>query len=149
MNFKKYHVSKNLVESYIASCSVLPNGVLISNSDFNMFIAKVEQGEMYCADIDLVGGYYTSLPAIGSVSYDGSRITFVSSPFIAPIDGYLAFRKASTETTAMMNEGSELLPYEPYSSEVWHDIPHYIYKAELETWQEVTDVHERVSGAWD
>ena len=46
-------------------------------------------------------------------------------------------------------EGTEEKPFEPYSSEVWHDIPHYIYNAESETWQEVTDVHERISGEWD
>ena len=79
-----------------------------------MFIAKVEQGKTYCADVPILGGYFTSIPTIGSASYNGSRIPFEQSPIIAPIDGYLAFRKVSTETTAMMNEGSELLPYEPY-----------------------------------
>ena len=53
------------------------------------------------------------------------------------------------EIRPMLNEGSSALPYEPYSTEVWHDIPHYIYNAESETWQEITDVHERVSGDWD
>lgn len=33
----------------------------------------------------------------------------------------------------MLNEGSTALPYEPYSSEVWHDIPHYIHKTDTDT----------------
>lgn len=37
------------------------------------------------------------------------------------------------EIQPMLNTGSTPLPYEPYSSEVWHDIPHYIHNTSTDT----------------
>ena len=112
-------MSSNLVESYLSGCNIDASGKLISNASYNMFYAKVEQGKTYCLDSTAtVGGFYENLPTIGSISYDGQRISFSLSAFTAPIDGYLAYRKASSETTAMMNEGNELLPYSPYGYKI-------------------------------
>lgn len=38
-----------------------------------------------------------------------------------------------TITNPMLNTGSSALPYEPYSSEVWHDTPNYIHKTDTDT----------------
>lgn len=38
-----------------------------------------------------------------------------------------------TITNPMLNTGSTPLPYEPYSSEVWHDTPHYIHNTSTDT----------------
>ena len=137
-------VTNNLVESYITSCNIQSNGTLIGNPDFNMFIAKVEQGKAYCADTSILGGYFTSKPTMGSVSYNGGRTSFDPSPFIAPIDGYLAFRKGSSSTSAMMNEGDELLPYEPYGHVVPIEVDNTKITVPLNTTQSIRRIKKIV-----
>lgn len=61
---------------------------------------------------------------------------------IESVDGYvtIAYRYFDNHEEAdprynntMLNTGSQPLPYEPYSSEVWHDIPHYIHNTSTDT----------------
>lgn len=108
----------NLVEDYIANCNIWTDGVLTSDASFNMFVAKIVQGQEYSLDAPLVCGFFTSKPSIGSTSYNNSRDTSGVYKFVAPIDGYVAFRKSLTETTAMLNTGNTALPYEPYGIKI-------------------------------
>jgi hypothetical protein len=41
--------------------------------------------------------------------------------------------KSYTIQNPMLNTGSTALPYEPYNSEVWHDIPYYQHKTATDT----------------
>jgi hypothetical protein len=45
----------------------------------------------------------------------------------------LSMRSYGQTDNTMLNSGSEALPYEPYSSEVWHDIPYYQHKTATDT----------------
>lgn len=108
----------NLVEDYIADCNIWTDGTLTRDTSFNMFVAKVVQGQVYSLDTPLVCGFFTSKPSVGSTSYNNARDTSGVRSFVAPIDGYVAFRKSSTETTAMLNTGSTPLPYEPYGIKI-------------------------------
>lgn len=78
-----------------------------------------------------------SIPVVlssGKWSVSG-RLTAVIT-IIANMNPYVEVRLCGNSITVkniMLNTGSEALPYEPYSSEVWHDIPHYIYNTSTDT----------------
>lgn len=103
-----------LFEDKIVTCSIDANGRLITNSDFDMYIAKVEQGVTYIASSSITGGFFTTKPEIGSVSYNGQRMAYAPRTFTAPITGYVTFRVNAGSDEPMLNAGSTALPYEPY-----------------------------------
>ena len=103
-----------LFEDKIANCSVDAGGKLISNHAFDMYIAKVEKGVTYTASAKITGGFYTTKPIIGDISYNGQRMAFAEPTVTAPITGYMAFRVNSGSDEPMLNTGNIALPYEPY-----------------------------------
>lgn len=119
----------------LANANIESNGTISGNqSAFDLGYAKIEQGVTYTCN-GLVTGFYTSIPTVGAVSYDGQR--YVSSTdittFTAPISGYCAFRKEHNGEF-MLNTGSTALPYEPY----W---PPSLKKYDGSAWQNAT-VHD-------
>lgn len=106
--------TEQIFEDKIIGCSIDGAGKLVTNPDFDMYIAKVEQGVIYTASARITGGFYTAKPVIGSVSYNGQRVAFVPETITAPITGYMVFRVNSGSNEPMLNLGSTALPYEPY-----------------------------------
>ena len=99
--------TENLVEGVIERANINENGAIVSNTSFNMYVAKIAEGQEYTITTysGFVYGFFTSFPAIGSQSYDRNRI-IGQRTFIAPIDGYIAFRSAPSGTTVMLTKGS-------------------------------------------
>ena len=112
-------VGKNRVEEAISDTSIDVDGAIVSDSRYDMCIAKVKQGVQYVVttnDGGLVAGFFTEKPTSGSVSYNTSRVDTASITFTAPIDGYIAFRTYADYATPQCEEGSTATPYEPYHS---------------------------------
>lgn len=148
MNFKRYHVSKNLLEDVITGATIAANGSIAVTPDYNTWVAKVTAGETYRANnVNGTYGFYTEKPTSSSVTYNNSRELFSGdSPTIVVPQGisYIGIRATVAATNVMLNSGSTPLPYEPYSSEVWHDLTPHIMAT---TWQDGS-AYERDSGAW-
>ena len=171
MNFKRYHVSENLIDKTIftgvgATIEQIEDGIRIttqSNGYAARIILDVSQNTDYTVSYiftRISGSASNTVRVFAGTSSSTEIATFANKTNGTFNTGnntkiniwfYVAFGTVATAeyTNIMLNTGSTALPYEPYSSEVWHDMPHYIYNAESETWQEVTDVHERISGEWD
>lgn len=110
---------KNLVEDTLVNYAIGSNGSMSSNSNYDLAIAKIEQGKTYTIttdDASLVAGFYYNKPTSSSITYDNSRLVQSSKTFTAPITGYIAFRTLVGYATPMLNVGSTALPYEPYTS---------------------------------
>lgn len=165
MNFKRYHVSKNLFDKDNAT---VYNTTIASNGNWYY-------GNGACVRIPISGN--TTYTVSTSSIQDVFRLTEISLTLVPtennPINGSLIVRTSNinsyTFTTSenakyivfqasnltvqdwlselMLNTGSQPLPYEPYSSEVWHDVPYYV--RENGEWVAVNAVHERENGAWD
>ena len=99
------------------------NGEIVGQIQYNVYYCAVKKGLTYTYVMDTgtpIYAFYASEPTIGSVSYNGSRSTGTSGQVnvtvTAPIDGYLAFRIASTFTTPMVIVGTTVPDsYEPYT----------------------------------
>ena len=96
----------NIIAGVIPECNIGPTGTLQNNSEFDMYYARVKKGSTYSSNYTITGGFFTSKPQMGSVSYDSNRVVNMASPFIAPITGYVAFRTSVGVTNAMLVEGS-------------------------------------------
>lgn len=73
---------------------------------------------------------------VQDIRVDASKTFTISSTTIISKVIFVARANSEyndTEVTLMLNTGSQPLPYEPYSSEVWHDIPHYIHNTSTDT----------------
>lgn len=146
MNFKRFHESKNLFDMsdfsllrvtstayrYGTSLGVLPQGTYTFNA------TKSEGAQSIYLTVKLNGVY--------------SQTTISSVPFSFTADGdseYIIRTANNTGTTweaekysdMMLNTGSQPLPYEPYSSEVWHDTPHYIMGTSTDTITTPADIY--------
>lgn len=98
----------------IVSSSIGADGTIVGNSSFDCYVAKVEANQQYIGT-GFVYAFYTSEPALESVSYNGQRVAETTiNGFTSPIDGYVAVRQNAGITNAMLNYGSTALPYEPY-----------------------------------
>jgi hypothetical protein len=144
MNFKRFHESENLFDE-----STLQNGYYGGGDDD---YASYRPDDKYRAfAMNLVAGTYTlriycdvSIKLLRvSNSIDG-RVTVATDdqPYTFTLAGdatiYVSFRNQTTTNNfpnlkVMLNSGSQPLPYEPYSSEVWHDIPYYQHKTATDT----------------
>ena len=107
--------TENLMKGIIEKANIDTTGIIRGNaSSFNMHIAKVVEGREYMIttpittplDSDYVYGFFKTFPSIDSQSYDNRRVVIKRSTFTAPIDGYIAFRTISSDTLAMLTEGS-------------------------------------------
>lgn len=116
-----YRNSLNLIENYIDRASIETDGTISSTENYRMFYGKVEQGKTYTIDENTtLCGFFENEPTIGSQTYNEQRIYQTSPTFTAPINGYFCYRKLYSSSTAMMNEGSYLMPYEPYNVVDWY-----------------------------
>ena len=107
-----------LFEDKIVDCNINDSGNLIRRTEFDMYLAKVEQGVTYTASDLFTGGFFAAKPEIGSTSYDGRRIVYAPPTFTAPITGYVIYLVDSGSTVHMLNLGSTALPYEPYGYKI-------------------------------
>ena len=106
---KIYKRTENLVEGIIEGANIDDTGIIINNTSFNMYIAKIVEGQEYTITTSsgsgFVYGLFRTFPVINSQSYDNSRV-IGQSTFTAPIDGYIAFRAVLNDTLVMLTEGS-------------------------------------------
>ena len=188
MNFKKYHVSRNLWDNRGFSATTITSNYShnISNN-YGTTLSTIEGDEVTITqsayptgNVGYQNGFFMidvdfSKYAVGDVvtiSFDyivneihalstqtattvyagknsntvpaalssgdwkiSGRLTAVIT-IIADMNPYVEVRLCGNSITVkniMFNEGSTSLPYEPYSSEVWHDIPHYIHNTATDT----------------
>lgn len=163
MNFKKYHVSRNLFDY-----STITTGYRIQWATGNDYAdptavrsdyIPVNAGTYSCSDNVIVLGYDTNKNYLGATDGNGVFEKIAKNPishftisansdckYIKILSFYNSQTPMNIDSETMLNTGSTALPYEPYSSEVWHD-SHYI-KVNGE-WQAVASAHERSGGQWD
>lgn len=147
MNFKRFHESKNLLNfddlknaqsgtiytlggtgysvPHLLTLDLKPNTTYTLSSNY----------VRTSSNLNVVYFQYTDIEY--AVSSDNSPSFTTGTTGIVKI-GFFDTRTGADEflsgtAVLMLNEGSTPLPYEPYSSEVWHDIPHYIYNTSTDT----------------
>ena len=164
MNFKKYHVSRNLFpldESKLHVGLIENDGTI----DYQVGIITVGTDSVTYETNTTWRGFYTDFIQVNeneklTISPNRSDIVW-SCCCYDENDNFLG--KASAKSTAsikiitlltgtkkvrisvtssnttytilkpMLNSGSQPIPYEPYSSEVWHDTPHYVHNTSTDT----------------
>lgn len=159
MNFKLYHVSKNLFDNEIASGYYDADGNLIEDATTSHSTTYIptEGGRTYT-----ISGLWYAPGPVGMANFavyewdsnknwlrrsnrqyptSSNRITFT----IGANTAYFTLQIQTTHGNIMLNEGSTALPYEPYSTEVWHDIKDYIMDT---TWKDHV-VYNRSNGSWN
>lgn len=143
---------KNLAFKKISNATINESGVIESNNGYNLFVAKVSNGETYTATKGSdyrVYAFYSTEPVVGSTSYDGSRVVEENDPdhpntftVIAPISGYIAFRSVVAYTDGQLEKGSTATPYTPYIPSVETrlesvekgNVSHEILKSSTDVW---------------
>ena len=133
-------VGKNLCEGIISNANIESNGIISSSLDFNMAYGKVKKGETYTITTNeingFVGGFFTSIPVSGSVSYNGQRIVENNKTFTSPIDGYVTFRVVSKYSyNPQLEIGTSATAYEPYNPNSYTTtitLPQTVYGAEVD-----------------
>lgn len=160
-NLKKYHVSKNLMSGILEqgsfnsgtgepndlSTRVRTTAVTLSAGQYRINAGGAAQSVvMYVYETD-----NTFLP-------NESVISWVNIPTTMTVTGdrnvRFAFRKndntnitPSEVNNVMLNAGTETLPYEPYSADVWHDLQPKIYASG--TWTDSAGNPKKYSnGSW-
>lgn len=151
MNFKKYHVSKNLFDlskiDDIIGLQKVDNSLIITTGEtitvssgktLRQIIGTVSQGNYSLNAISTGSRKYIYLSIVGETWSFGASKTFTADNIDSYLDSSVSFYASGKNDTAtitdiMLNEGSTALPYEPYSSEVWHDIPYYTHKTATDT----------------
>lgn len=152
MNFKKYHVSKNLFDpnSTRYHMGKGANNQIAPFGNGAMFYIEAESNMTYTikvhtTDSTFVRLYLSNAPIVENVvkSYNViSESENIMNPEVTISNtdyAYLwiqiggAWYTEHGGSSIMLNTGSTPLPYEPYSSEVWHDIPYYQHKTATDT----------------
>lgn len=157
MNFKKFHESKNLFDkadtSQFYDNTTLAGGEYWSYSSQSTGIViriPCKGNTTYTLACDITTSIWRiSLSNTDSIPNNVAAVTVNAIVRDKPSDGVYSF--ATTSNTKyilfqisssvfndaidniMLNEGSQPLPYEPYDSEVWHDIHHYIMGTDTDT----------------
>lgn len=156
MNFKRFHESKNLfdltayydVDSGISNINI-DNGNITYNarSQYLAIKYKFSLAPTDVFTISLGSGsekvqlelrYRKNGSAVGSMILIAAGNHLVITGDDA-YDEFTIFISNATNTgickasNIMLNTGSQPLPYEPYSSEVWHDTPHYLRGTDTDT----------------
>ena len=84
--------------------------IVTTSSEYKLMFAKIQNGVKYtirCDSTDnVVAGFFASYPELGSVAETGQQSVSMAE-FIAPIDGYIAFRVANDYTYSIVDR----LPY--------------------------------------
>ena len=108
---------KNLVFTKITGAGIDASGTIIANATYDMFVAYIRNGVTYTGKSNttpLVGGYYSSIPSVGSISIDGTRFTTLPATFTAAQDCFIAFR-GTTGFNGQLEVGSSSTDYESYN----------------------------------
>lgn len=112
---------KNLVYETISDANIDGTGTIVAAVGFSdLQAAKVTSGETYTIKTDagqFIGGFFTSEPAIGSVTYDGQRIVQNNQTFTAPTTGFVVFRTTHGYSTPQLEVGSTSTTWEPYAND--------------------------------
>lgn len=106
----------NLIFKTIDGAGINSDGKIMAGASYKMLVARIERGKTYQYSIDGVSklairGIYTSVPSLGSESYNGIRYSTGTS-FTALIDGYVAIRASINETKSQIEVGDEVTAYE-------------------------------------
>ena len=122
----KRYVGKNLAFKKIDNATISNDGSILA-STFAMWCAKVIKNVTYTITSDelFVGGFFYDEPVIGSVSYNNSRDVDTPKTFVAPIDGYVAFRSSANYATGQIEFGSQATTYEPYKKHLFQHYKHF------------------------
>lgn len=162
MNFKKYHVSKNLfdISQVVTNARVINQGsslkVMIPSTSTGVTAAAPNTLQDYCPTLNIGDEVTLSFETTGSTKYIyllGENITWSSGQSKTITDTMLSsviiWYASGADTEAvisniMLNAGSTALPYDPYSSEVWHDLTDHIMST---TWQDGS-TYSRSGGSW-
>ena len=147
MNFGKYHVSRNLIDIRDFTATTNPtsqDGVLWTGTlAEGTYTFSINQDDTLTSSLRntihiKIGStnYYEST----SANYHNNRgrhsYTFTVPDATTMVEIRYWTNDISNDCSfsqGMLNTGSTALPYEPYSSEVWHDIPHYIHNTSTDT----------------
>lgn len=120
LEFGEVAGGKNLVLETLKGTSIETNGkITLTESDFSMQIAKVTSEKTYTVTTDDIGnlvcGFFTEKPIVGSVSYNNSRLVSSDKTVTIPSGvSYIAFRSTKDYTTPQIEEGTTATSYEPY-----------------------------------
>lgn len=127
---------------------ILSRNPTVSDTSFTITTSIVLPAGTYTASVyGLTNRHLRSLDRIALKDSNGNyfqnnimedepkTFTLTEETTIASILGVCAAEAEydNQKVRFMINSGSEALPYEPYSSEVWYDIPHYIHKTDTDT----------------
>ena len=143
MNFKKYHVSKNLFDKYAEHTTgqtayqytisgLTPNQKYTCSTNFVAEAAK-EASIYFNGGSTATNGVAYSSPKTFTCGSTGTMRLYVRFEGTSQSNPAIYDDLMNGTIWIMMNEGSTSLPYEPYSSEVWHDTPYYIRKTGTDT----------------
>ena len=111
---KKYSRTAQLIYGKIDNCAISETGVLDNSSSNDMLLAQIESGKTYSLSTAAYVGFFYTEPSKGDTSYDNVRTLVNNTNVTAPITGYIAIRASHSTSNVMFNEGSTLLPYQPY-----------------------------------
>lgn len=145
----------NLILYTIPNVSIDSSGVINASNDWTVYVVPVSKGSTYTLRANqLVVGFYTERPKIGSVSYNNSRIDEGSlRPLVAPISGYMAFRVVSSWGYAPMAVLGDTAITDYHSPNIATDITikldETIYGGTLDVESGELTVNSRKYNAWD
>lgn len=103
----------NLYFKKLTGANISDNGTITTLAGFDLYIAEVEQGVQY-SGTGYIYAFFENEPAMGSGSFNGSRVVDSFQNIVSPINGFVAVRHTNTAQNAMCNTGNTTLPYEPY-----------------------------------
>lgn len=143
MNFKKYHVSRNLFDSTILQNNkgISSNGNVIDQSGRIATVTPINVSGHSAVTLTYAGDNVSFIYATFNSGTLVKRVAGKESGYTINTTncdllyicfyGLLAITKDDV-SKIMLNTGSTAIPYEPYSSEVWHD-SHYIHNTSTDT----------------
>lgn len=108
----------NLFYKKLEGKSIAATGVIVNHATYDIYIAEVSEGTRYIANNGDVYAFYTNEPVFNSQSYNESREFTPTNSFIAPITGYIAVRVLNTASNVSLNEGANVVPYEPHGYKI-------------------------------
>ena len=143
MNFKQFHESKNLFDystTEIGAISTTDGSDVEYNDARRSDFIPVQAGVTYT--FSGLGGNIRIFEYKPDKTYRNTNYLY-TIPVEISRTGYIRISGGLTAVIPeiMLNEGSTALSYEPYSSEVWHDIPHYIHNTSTDTLTTPADIY--------
>lgn len=118
--------TENLFIQKLAGVTIDSSGAIVSDANYDTYIAEVSDGETYTVG-NVTGtqvfGFFTTKPALGTITYNSSRTIFsTSSQTLTVPTGesikYIGVRYNTGVSNAMFNTGSTAKPFEPYGYKI-------------------------------